>query len=399
MQVNRPPSPLVPHSLQTGATQTAATSRTQGTQASTQAKLQDKLTPRSKDYLARLRSHGTLQQRAMANAAHLALEKDAFMANPGRDKPVSQFGTSMMLDGNPGLLMANFMPHDDKLELVALAFRAVRLFQTNVKDMPRVALEHARELPEAGVQQPQNPVAGKAKVDQSPERPQGDIAAEQKALKKEIDRFQSQTMYRQMASKLADMRVDDGRSTSRMTALPVAHATVLGATVKQLVTSPFKQMAGKRAEAPAYQAPVAPGAAGEGAPSIPKDQQYQFSNEEFANFYEDHWLQDPKNSGEDAEAQAPSPAQASAPAAPQAADNGRAARRHGQLFGNDLAAQLHAQLSQLEQPSSASTETLPRSRRHGKVFEANTVQGLNEALKRDEFASGRRTPPTPPPKD
>lgn len=174
----------------------------------------------------------------MASAALVALENDRFLANPAREKPVSQFGITMTLDGRQGVLLANFTPHNDKLELEALAFREERFFEAEAGNIEMVVLDRARHLSEI---KPHQPTVGADALNalQLKQATAGDPAAEAKALEKDIKRFQNQTMHRQMASKLAKTHIKEGRYNSRLTALPAAHATVLGARVKKLVADSF----------------------------------------------------------------------------------------------------------------------------------------------------------------
>jgi hypothetical protein len=234
MQVNRPSASIDIHQNQVNTPHSASVSGTSGPTASARVDLKSRVTPRTEDYLQRLRAHGNLTQQSLASSACSALANDLFIANPARDKPVFQFGVSMTLDGRKGLLLANFMPHDNKLELEALAFRAQQFFDTEAGSIEKVVLEHAKVLPTVQAAEHSRDVTANSKLPE-PRRPlQSDIEAERKAVQKEAKRFDSQTMRQKMTSKLADMRIADGRSTSLRSARAAAHVTIAGAKVRQL---------------------------------------------------------------------------------------------------------------------------------------------------------------------
>lgn len=289
MQVNRPSSSINTQPTQVDAEHSAPVSSTRGFAAPSRVNLKSRVTPRTEDYLQRLRAHGNSTQRALANSACKALENDRFIANPARDKPVVQFGVSIVFHGEKGILLANFTPHDDKLELEALAFRAERFFETEISSMEKVVMEHAQALPE--VKAVEHSIGAPAKLPEPNEQSsQGDIAAEQKALKKDAKRYQ-RSMHRQMAGWVADRRVDDGLSTSRFTALPIAHAQVAGGQLRQLVTALFQQMLGKRDALEPHQPSAPIDSPITTALGNPRGQQYEFGIKEFADFAdfcEDH---------------------------------------------------------------------------------------------------------------
>jgi len=100
-----------------------------------------------------------------------------------------------------------------------------------------VVLQNARYLPEV-----KEPPASNADSLELKHTAGQDPKAEAKSLDKDLKRFQNQTMHRQMASKLADSYVKKGEHKSHMTALPAAHATVLGAArAHKLVMKPFQK--------------------------------------------------------------------------------------------------------------------------------------------------------------
>jgi len=306
---------------------------------------------------------------------------DLFMANPARDKPVSQFGVGMKLDGLTGILLANFMPHGDKFELEALAFRGERVFDSESISMEKVVLEHARELPEAEVDNHPSQFAFTPKLADFEKAPLGDIAAEQKALRKVQQRFDGHTMHRQMASKLADIRVNDGRSSSRLTALPTAHTSIVVANIRQLF-----------GKSPALQPQRTTMSAKTSATSalIPlRGPQYQFSHQEFADFFEDHWLMDPQNtrqaevveekSGESSTVkdQVVNPPNVGIP--PQSE------RRRGQFNGDNVKAELQKRLDQdLASSAAAQAPTLP-TRRAGRVVDNDLRQQLATHLEKGQM--------------
>lgn len=225
-----------------------------------------------------------------------ALSKGLFIANPARKKPVSQFGVSTTLEGLKGMLLANFMPHGDKLELEALAFRAERFFETEVATIEKVVLEHAQELPEA--QAAGHP--GDSAVTPTPPKLQkpGNIADDRKAAKESIEKFDSQSMTRKMANKFAEQRVNDGRSKNLWTARPVAYAAVAGARVRNFAL-------GKPDASKLQQTSVSANASVTNQ-RTPRGLQYQFSKQEFADFadlYEEHRIPaGPENISKDKDA-------------------------------------------------------------------------------------------------
>ena len=336
---NRSPSPAAMQQAQTASAGNTTASSTAGSATSAMPNLKNQLTPRSEDYLLRLKHHGTLTEKAMASAASTALENDRFLANPAREKPISQFGITMTLEGGKGVLLANFTPHNDKLELEALAFREERFFEAEAGKIETVVLDRARELPEI---KPDHSSAGAHSGLQLKQTGGGDAEAEAKALDKDIKRFQNQTMHRQMASKLANTHVAEGRYNSRLTALPVAHATVFGARVKKLVTTPFQQEKNRAVPPQPSKAPAA---------AIPGGQQYQFSKQEFADFYEEQWLPH-REIADNAEQPGAMPsAQASRPGSAASVADASAdtqpdvsSRRRGQFFSQEMQSQLQQQI-------------------------------------------------------
>jgi hypothetical protein len=258
--------------------------------APSRANLKNRVTSRTMDYLQRFRAHGSTMQQSIATAAGDALSNDFFLANPAREVPVIQFGVSMTLNGNKGILLANFMLHGDQLELEALAFRAEKFFETEAGSIEKIILKHAKELPEFIAGDHSTGSAASEKLRELKQRSQGDVLAEQRLLQKEIERFDKQSMHRQMASKHADERIKDGRSKSRLTALPVAHVTLVGAQLQKLITVPFNKIAGKTRVLKSQQLPVPKDTLSSTVPVTPRGLQYQFSNQDFAKFYDEHWL-------------------------------------------------------------------------------------------------------------
>lgn len=317
----------------------------------------------------------------MASAALVALENDRFLANPAREKPVSQFGITMTLDGRQGVLLANFTPHNDKLELEALAFREERFFEAEAGNIEMVVLDRARHLSEI---KPHQPTVGADALNalQLKQATAGDPAAEAKALEKDIKRFQNQTMHRQMASKLAKTHIKEGRYNSRLTALPAAHATVLGARVKKLVATPFQQAFGQQENArPAPPpAPLKPSA-------VPPGQQYQFSKQEFANFYEEHWLPVRENTQEAAQSDTAPSASASRPGSaagtpdsPGVTPPNALSRRYGQFISPPMQHELQQQIETGSSSSSSVSDTSPQNRRYGTTFDEQFISQLRDKL-------------------
>ncbi|MGF6284776.1 hypothetical protein ABH912_005496 [Pseudomonas sp. BT76 TE3572] len=389
MQINRPPAiDTPPPSV---ATHTAAASSTTEAAVPPRASLKNRLTPRTEDYLLRLQMHGTPTQRLLAKSASFGLMNDLFMANPARDKPVSQFGVGMSLDGCIGILLANFMPHDDKFELEALAFRAERIFDSESISMEKVMLEHARELPEVEVDKHPSQSTVTPMPANSEQTPQGDIAAERKAIHKELQRVNGQTMHRKMASMLADRRVNDGRSSSRLTALPTAHA--------YLVKGKLRQMFGKSAALQPQRTTMSAKTSATSALIPLRGPQYQFSHQEFADFFEDHWLMDPKNTRQ-VEAvrkkkNASSSKEDKVVNPPNSGISPQLELRRGQFTGDYIKAELQKRLDQ-DLASSATNQapTLP-NRRAGRVVDNGLRQQLAEHLETGRAPSANVTP-TPP---
>ncbi|CAM9275841.1 unnamed protein product, partial [Ectocarpus sp. 12 AP-2014] len=352
MMINRPPAPIQTHQPQVNAARTSPGSNTSGSAALSRAILKNRITPRTDDYLQRLRVHGTPTQREIAMSACNALSNDLFIANPAREKPVSQFGVSTTLGGLKGMLLANFMPHGDKLELEALAFRAERFFETEVATIEKVVLEHAQELPEVQAAE----YSGDSAVTPTPTLPKlqkpDNIADERKALKESIEKFDSQSMTRKMANKLAEQRVNDGRSNSLWTARPAAYAAVAGARVRNFALG--KPDASKSQQT---QASVPANASFNTALSTPRGLQYQFSKQEFADFadlYEEHRLPvDPENMPKDKDASRVYASEASRPSSSEGAVNTQDAdfsprlnRRNGQFVDGRIKTQLQQLLGQ-----------------------------------------------------
>lgn len=411
MQINRPPAPM-PHQAQLDASPNAKASDTTAASGAPKAGPKHRITSRTEDYLLRLCSHGTLLQKQMANVAYAALRNDTFMANPARETPVSQFGISMILNERKGILLANFMPHDDKLELVALGFRAQRYFDSDAGGMDNVVLEHARELPAVNTAQfladlpstrdrseLQRPHAEpemqpqRTNTDESahnaksgPARPsEADVTASRKALKKDLSRFDSQSMYRQMAHKLADQRIKDGRSGSRWTALPAAHATVvkgqasaLGGKLRSqasaveemmrtLAPEPIQRMITKRdASLPLQPQAPAESAVTKPLPATPRGQQYQFGKNEFANFYEDHWLLDLANAPMDKKGDV------------IPADSEEEEANSGQAVGNPPVTP--GSTFPERRPGRLTSSSVPPDRRNARLISDDLVRQLNEQL-------------------
>lgn len=296
MQVNRA-SASINHQEPLDGSITAKARDAAPASGSLKVGLKHRITQRSQDYLLRLHSHGTLLQKPIAGVAYCALRDDTFMPNPAREKPVSQFGICTILDEQKGILLANFMPHDDMLELVALGFRAQSYFDSEASGVDNVLLEHARALPE---------------VQTAPSEADG--VAARKELKKQQRRYESQSMYRTMTNKLADQRVEDGSSSSRLTALPISHASVVGGLARAQTNSfaskvrtraatmidrirtqapeTLHSMTAKResSQSPDIKVPTVSSSTNP-QPVTPRGQQYQFGKNEFANFYENHWSQ------------------------------------------------------------------------------------------------------------
>lgn len=106
--------------------------------------LRHRITPRTQDYLLRFSLHGTPQEKKMANKAYNALLNDAFVESAEQKKPALQYGINAIIDGQEGILLANFMPHDNQLDLVALGFCEERHFESEAGKISGIILEHAK---------------------------------------------------------------------------------------------------------------------------------------------------------------------------------------------------------------------------------------------------------------
>lgn len=126
--------------------------------------LKDRITSRSKDLLMRMFKHGAPQQKQLAGATINALDKGTFKPNPTTQLPVLQFGTPFEVNGEVGVLMANWKKaHDDELDLAAVGFQkqggdlngdsnpVVTLVLENAQKLPGAGpLAHLRQRPPAG---------------------------------------------------------------------------------------------------------------------------------------------------------------------------------------------------------------------------------------------------------
>ncbi|MEO4016092.1 hypothetical protein [Pseudomonas rossensis] len=361
MQVNRP---SLSHQAPLDAPHNAATDATAASGAP-KAGLKHRITSRTEDYLLRLCTHGTALQKQMAAVAYNALQYNTFMTNPARDTPVSQFGKSMTLGEHKGILLANFMPHDGKLELVALGFRAHRFFDNDAGSIDQVVLEHARELPEVKIahfladlpstrdrpelQRPHaDPQAQpqRTNTDESahgaksgPVQPSWDdlVAAERKKIAKDIS-SDKKSMHREMAEWLAEQRLNDGRSGSRAAALLTAHARVARVRVQKGFGNMMRVI--KQQDAPLQPQAPAEWAVTNPMPATPPGQEYKFGKHEFDNFYEDHWLRDPANAPLDTFPE----------------------RRPASLTSNDLLQQLGQQLKWSSAATPSTSSSVPSGR-------------------------------------
>jgi len=376
MHINRSPSSASVHQTHTTTPDKITTPEIKGSALSSADNLKNQLTPRSHDYLSRLQAHGSLTEKSLASSVSRALDKGSFMENPVSEKPVSQFGVATILDGRKGILLANFMPHNDKLELEALAFREERFFESEVGNIQLVVIQNARHLPEVKAHQPGNDPSAATSDSLKLQHATGkDPEAEAKALDKDIKRFQNQTMHRQMASKLADSYVNKGEYKSRATALPAAHAAVLGAKARNLFMAPFQSKSGK-SEAPA---PVPPSAA---SVVVPRGPQFQFTKEAFSDFHDDFWMQNPANNPELTQDSPESLTEAqSSPASESSSEAASplSGRRFGQVISDQMRSDLLQQLN--DNASSSPTNSTPESRRDAQVFDNQFIEKLNQQLK------------------
>lgn len=377
MHINRHPSSVSVRQSQTTTTDKTARSGIKGSAISSADNLKNQLTPRSHDYLSRLQAHGSLTEKSLASSASRALDHGSFMENPASEKPVSQFGVATLLDGRKGILLANFIPHNDKLELEALAFREERFFESEAGNMQLIVMQNARHLPEAKANPPGNDPSATAADSLKLKHTEGHNAeAEAKALDKDIKRFQNQTMHRQMASKLADSYVSKGDYKSRATALPAAHAAVLGAKARKLVMSPFQSKSGK-SEAPKPELPSSASGV------IPRGPQFQFTKEEFSDFHDDCWMQDPANNPELTQDATGSLSEAqsthSSAGSFEAPSPQLSPRRFGQVISDQMRNELSQQLS--DSASTSSAGSTPAARRDAQVFDNQFIEKLNQQLK------------------
>lgn len=108
--------------------------------------LKNLITSRSKDFLMRMFKHGTSQQKQLAGATIHALDNETLIANPATQLPVRQFGMASKLDGQKGVLMANFRDEGENLDLAAIGFLAAQDLNHNNGAVVTLVLEDAKNL-------------------------------------------------------------------------------------------------------------------------------------------------------------------------------------------------------------------------------------------------------------
>ncbi len=414
MQVNRSLSPVSHHTQLDGAHNTEA-SGIEPTKNAAKSDLRKRITQRSEESLMRLRLHGNSTQKDLADAAYRTLRNDLFMENPAREIPVRQFGVGTTLNQREGILLANFMPHDGALKLVALCFRPHRFFESEAGGMDKVLLDDARDLPPVDIMHDQRLAnlpdtqalrdekqtetgasAHAAEPEPAPLSQEEAAAAEHKqqadmdaarANIMKMDRdFNSTPMYEHMVNSLAEKSIAQGDYKDMSKARLAAHATLAKGKVRveanalgNKIKSPFsaagrelrghmpdsiKRMMNKPAPIPT-------------PPIAPQGPQFKFDKDEFVNFYEDHWLTVNEPMGKLAKDKAkpvqgrettPPPA-ATAPALPS--------RRQGLLGSDNLIRQLN--------------DELYKGRRGARVIDPDTAKALNLQLNEARASSGTPT--------
>lgn len=262
MDVNRP---LTHSTLQT---LTAGHNCVSATEASSSHKgLGERVTARSKDLLLRMQMHGTLQQKQMAHSAHTALEAGTFIHNPAVLLPVHQHGTSSKVDEREGVLLANFMAHDEKLELVALGFRETGHLAHDNGPVRVMALDHAKDLPEPKSASQQHSTSASPNSTLNPSKPailrsksenvlskgnkagastkaldlaatkdpESELKKARRLMRWESAKFRWTPMYLQMAASLAERRIKEGQERgeeiSQWSAVPSAHIELIKAKI------------------------------------------------------------------------------------------------------------------------------------------------------------------------
>jgi hypothetical protein len=266
----------------------------------------------SKNMLARIMIHGTLQEKQMASCAHAALEAGKFIHNPAALLPVYQYGKLSMIDEREGVLLANLMPHGEMLELMALGFREKgHLFHDN-GSVRVIVLSHAKDFPQPRLLPPRdgNNIASSSNP-KSPSRPvllrsesdnltigsekpgfitkvleltitntpNSELEKARRLMQWESIKFRLTPMYLQMAHSLAARRIKEGQvkgeKISNWSAVPSAHLEL----IKAMIYHP-KDKYQRGAE------PYKPPEKLE-EKKIPKGVHYEFSKEAFALFYDE----------------------------------------------------------------------------------------------------------------
>lgn len=275
--------------------QIPATDTVQTSPSASSAPVRDvlrRLNDRSKDYILRMQQHGSPLQKQMVTSVYNALVADTMIHNNGCQPPVYQYGKAATIDGQTGVLMANFIAHDEKLELAALGFRAQRYFEHDHGPVTAVYLEDAKALPRAGSSAdfdiavaarlaPNNTKS--AHLDLRPLAPvpemnEADKQAAFTQVREMVIEHQKTSMRTHMAKALAERRIKEGQSLGKQispaSALAGAHLELMNAQIKKWISG---------RPTPAAHSPLPPAE----KRKAPQGLQYEFPNKAFALFHED----------------------------------------------------------------------------------------------------------------
>jgi hypothetical protein len=305
MDVNRSPTQIT---LQTFTPDPNNMSATEG--ASSHKSFGEKVTARSKDLLVRMQMHGTLQQKQMAHSAHTALEAGTFIHNPAVLLPVYQHGTLSTIDEREGVLLANFVAHNEEFELMALAFRETRYLAHDSGPVRVIALDHANDLPEPKSASPQNSTLASPSHTLSHSRPilirsrsenvliknnktsivsraldlvatkdsDSELTKARRLMQWESAKFRWTPMHLQMAASLAEKRIKEGqekgKKISHWSAVPSAHMEIIKAKMLSINATNLVDNSYNPPEKPREK-------------DVPKGLVYEFPKHTFAVFHDD----------------------------------------------------------------------------------------------------------------
>ena len=276
--------------------------------------LRHRITPRTQDYLLRFSLHGTPQEKKMANKAYNALLNDAFVESAEQKKPALQYGINATIDGQEGILLANLMPHDNQLDLVALGFCEERHFESEAGKIPVIVLEHAEQKPEIKIAQhlkeissekelqesrsllvdegsnPQSHKGSNAAASSSAGPSEAEIDKARKDLQKDINDFNKHSMRHHMHQRRMQDRLEQGLSKNPLAANISAHVDLSAALFQKNIFHPLKNRLTRHnvsnhsiSPYPSIHQSINPSMDSSPLTTPPGDQ-YRFKKEELVNF-------------------------------------------------------------------------------------------------------------------